>query len=71
MAFELRRATKGEQLIKDAAGLKNLRLFKCRNLAETNAVAWDTATLKKSTTYCILMVLGLCLHQMKRQGFPP
>lgn len=47
MAFELRRATKGEQLIKDAAGLKNLRLFKCRNLAETNAVAWDTATLKK------------------------
>ncbi|WP_312352595.1 GDSL-type esterase/lipase family protein [Sphingobacterium siyangense] len=47
MAFQLRGATKGEELIKDAPHLKNVRLFKCRSLVETNAVAWDTATLRK------------------------
>ena len=47
MAFPLRRAIKGESLIKNASSRKNLRLFKCENLVETNAVAWDSATLKK------------------------
>ncbi|WP_343555417.1 GDSL-type esterase/lipase family protein [Sphingobacterium sp.] len=47
MAFPLRRALKSESLIKNASSRKNLRLFKCENLVETNAVAWDSATLKK------------------------
>ncbi|WP_293888081.1 MULTISPECIES: GDSL-type esterase/lipase family protein [unclassified Sphingobacterium] len=47
MAFPLRRALKSESLIKNASSRKNLRLFKCRNLVETDAVAWDSTTLKK------------------------
>ncbi|WON95323.1 GDSL-type esterase/lipase family protein [Sphingobacterium sp. UGAL515B_05] len=47
MAFQLRGAAKGEELINNALHIKNMRLFKCRNLVETNAVAWDTATLRK------------------------
>ncbi len=47
MAFPLRRALKSESLIKNAPSRKNLRLFKCQNLVETNAVAWDSATLRK------------------------
>ncbi|MDR3010632.1 MAG: GDSL-type esterase/lipase family protein [Sphingobacterium sp.] len=47
MAFPLRRALKSESLIKNASSRKNLRLFKCGNLVETDAVAWDSTTLKK------------------------
>ncbi|MDM1293959.1 sialate O-acetylesterase [Sphingobacterium sp. N143] len=47
MAFQLRGALKSDSLIKNAGILPNLRLFKCHNLVETNAVAWDTVTLKK------------------------
>lgn len=47
MAFPLRRALKSESLLKNASSQKNLRLFKCENLVETNAVAWDSATLRK------------------------
>ncbi|HAU54243.1 MULTISPECIES: GDSL-type esterase/lipase family protein [Sphingobacterium] len=47
MAFQLRRATKSASLINTAADRKNLRLFKCQNLVETNAVAWDSTVLKK------------------------
>jgi sialate O-acetylesterase len=47
MAFQLRRATNSDSLIRNASKLQNLRLFKCQNLVETNAFAWDTLTLKK------------------------
>ncbi len=47
MAFQLRHAMGGEELIKGADHLKNLRLFKCRNLMETNATVWDTIALQK------------------------
>ncbi|MGJ1325490.1 GDSL-type esterase/lipase family protein [Sphingobacterium multivorum] len=47
MAFQLRRATNSDSLIRNAGRIQHLRLFKCQNLVETNAVAWDTASLKK------------------------
>ncbi|MGE8427562.1 MAG: GDSL-type esterase/lipase family protein [Sphingobacterium sp.] len=46
MAFQLRRAKNSDPLIRNAGRIQNLRLFKCRNLVETNAVAWDTVTLR-------------------------
>jgi len=47
MAFQLQNALNSESLIKKAAALKNLRLYKCKNLVETNATSWDTSLLKK------------------------
>jgi len=47
MAFQLRGALKSDSLIRNTGSLRNLRLFKCQNLIETHAVAWDTVVLKK------------------------
>jgi sialate O-acetylesterase len=48
MAFPLRDALRGKELIEQAASNKNkIRLFKNRNLAETANIAWDHETLQK------------------------
>jgi sialate O-acetylesterase len=47
MAIQLKHANGGKEAIQDALKLTRLRLFKYNQLAETNAVAWDAATLDK------------------------
>lgn len=46
MAFQLQSALNAEALMKEAADLP-IRLFKSKNLVETNPVSWDSLTLKK------------------------
>ncbi len=45
MAFELKNASNAQPAILQAAANKNLRLFKYNQLAETDNVSWDSATL--------------------------
>lgn len=47
MAFELKNAINAQPAILQASANKNLRLFKYNQLAETNNVSWDLATLDK------------------------
>lgn len=47
MAYPLARAIHNDSLIHKALENKNLRLFKAKNLVQTNPVAWDSITLKK------------------------
>lgn len=47
MAFELRDAKASARLIQSAKQLPNLRLFKNKNLVQTDLSQWDSLTLKK------------------------
>lgn len=47
MAFELKNAINAKPAIYQAANNKNLRLLKYKQMAETNNVSWDSATLDK------------------------
>ena len=47
MAFQLQSAVNAEAMIKDAENGLPIRLFKSKNLVETNPVSWDSLTLKK------------------------